>query len=181
MKRLPVIFCFILPALLSGCVVQRPVLVPDRTISPLPAATPVMREEEPLPSPEASELPEPSDPEDARFDKMGVEIKDKGHFDRYISYRELYVYEQDGYTYLDGIIKNEYPDTLVCVLDVCFFEGKEEIARSRVFMGDGSSLLNLSPGETRIYADIKTDMPVTMADLKFETVGDDIAPLKEKG
>jgi hypothetical protein len=159
---------------------QRPVLVPDRTIDLGPAPTPVFHEPDPVPS----ELPkpsEPSDPGDAEFDKLGVEISDKGHFERYISYRELYVYEQDGHTYLDGTIKNEYPDTLVCVLDVCFFEGKEEIARARVFMGDGSSLLYLSPGETRVYADIKTDMPVTAADISFETVGDDIAPIKEKG
>lgn len=178
MKRL---FLFLLPLslliALFGCAMQRSVLDPSRTIAPETPYGP--NDYEPVPTPYVSAAVSPSPSASDDRDEMGLEITGEEHFEKYISYHDLVVYEQDGYTYMDGVIKNDYPNTLVCVLDICFYENNEQVARARVYTGDGSSLLVLLPDETRIYADIKTDMPVTMLDFKFETVGDPVAPFKE--
>ncbi|OQB24105.1 MAG: hypothetical protein BWY11_01383 [Firmicutes bacterium ADurb.Bin182] len=179
MKALTGIIGIMLFLAIAGCAAQRPVLIPERTA---PAETAAVPSPVLTPPPQAEIEAEASGGTAApqNIDRLGLEIRDENHFERYISYHDIAVYGQDGFFYMDGIIKNDYPDTLVCVLDICFYDGREEIAVARVHEGDGSSLLMLEPGENRIYADIKTDIPVTMLEFEFKTVGAPVAPLKEK-
>lgn len=149
-------------ALFGGCVDTRPTLLPDVT---LPAST--MAQAEPSALPELAT----SEP-DEQF--QSIESVD---YNEYLLYQNIAVYEQEGHTLFDATIQSEYPGTLVCVLDVCFFDQQGEVARGRLTDGSGQEVLYLNQGETRVYAQIETDMSVTLLDISFEPIGEPIMPL----
>ena len=149
--------------LCCGCVRQAGVLRLDVTLPP-----------EATPSPTPSPTPEPT----LTMEPIATATPEPVNYWQYLSFRDLYVYEESGDTFLHGIVESEYPGSLIAVLDVFFYDDDgEKIARGRIMNGAGEDVLILEPGETRIYAQVDTDMSITMLDFGFETVGDALTAL----
>ena len=77
---------------------------------------------------------------------------------------------------------NSYPETLVCAVDVHFFEeeGGVEIAEGQLQTRDGQYVLVLAPGETTVFAQIDTDIVLTDKPFEFQFdeafgIGPDVA------
>lgn len=154
---------------LTACVDNRPTVHPEIT----PGPTEIVPTDTPEPTEVYEETPVPTEQPTAspaeRFDALGVPITGTEHFIRYIVFKELVVYEEDGDTFLDGIAENSYPETITCTVDVVYYdELGNEIARARLQTRDGSYLLLLAPGETVVLAHILTDMTLTDMDFTLE-------------
>ncbi|MEA5060172.1 MAG: hypothetical protein VB049_09100 [Candidatus Pelethousia sp.] len=144
------------------------VLLPENTLAP--AATPV-----PTPVPAVTQSPQPMESHvpiagvDTMYDEMGEYVSGAAHFQRYLTYENIQVYEQNEDTFLDAVVINSYPQPLICALDVAFFDEEgEELASARVQTRDGQYVLHLAPGETVIFAQIDTD--TTLTDKEFDLV-----------
>ena len=87
-------------------------------------------------------------------------------------------YEQYEDTFVDAIAVNEYPDTLVCAMDITFFdEDKNPIADSHMHTRDGQYVLRLQPGDNAIYATVDTDMTLTDKEFRLDfSEGLDVLP-----
>jgi hypothetical protein len=159
----------ILP-LMTACVNTRPVIHPEVTPEPAKSEAPE------TPAPEETEIPaETDDPADHNtpspteaVDLMGKPITGQEHFIGYLTFKTVLVYEEDGDTFMDCFIQNDYPMPISCAVDIVFREGEEEIARARLQTRDGSYLLLLQPGETVVFARILTDMTLTGSPFTFE-------------
>ena len=102
-------------------------------------------------------------------DKNGLLIVGEEHFQQYISFKNIQVYEQCGDTFMDAVAVNEYPDTLVCALNIRFFdEDGTEIASGRVQTRDGQYVLRLENGDNTLFAQIDTDMTLTDKEFRLE-------------
>ncbi|MBR5292282.1 MAG: hypothetical protein IKU32_05115 [Clostridia bacterium] len=144
---------------MTGCVNTASVIDPTVTIPPEPTATPESTPT-PAPTPDAAEL-DMADLSSA-YDELGVLISTADHFEQYVTFRNIQVYEQYVDTFMDAIAVNEYPDTLVCAVDITFYdEEKNVIASSHVHTRDGQYVLRLQPGDNAIYATVDTDMSLT--------------------
>ncbi len=143
--------------LISGCVRERPELLPEYT---LPVETP---EPTPDPTPQATQTPDPTPTVAPEFDALGRFVSSSLHYTQYISFETIQVYEQAEDTFLDAVAVNSYPEALVCAVDVHFSEeeGGAEIAESRLQTRDGQYVLVLAPGETTVFAQIDTDIVLT--------------------
>lgn len=144
---------------MCGCVNTASVIDPSVTMPPEPTATP-----EPTPTPAPTPDTAHLDMADlsSAYDELGVLISTADHFEQYVTFRNIQVYEQYEDTFMDAIAVNEYPDTLVCAVDITFFdEEKNEIASSHVHTRDGQYVLRLQPGDNAVYATIDTDMSLT--------------------
>lgn len=73
----------------------------------------------PSPTPEPVQVEEMADLSSA-YDRNGLLIVGEEHFQQYISFKNIQVYEQCGDTFMDAVAVNEYPDTLVCALNIRF-------------------------------------------------------------
>lgn len=156
-------FLLIFAAFCGGCARQQGILNPDVTLPPTVTPTP-----EPTPSPTPAATPEPA----AEATPEPVD------YWTYLSFQDIYVYEESGDTFFQGVVQSEYPGRLIAVLDVFFYnDDKNEIARGRLLNGEGGDVLVFAPGETRVYARVDTDMSVTALDFGFESVGDPLAAL----
>ena len=153
----------------TACVNNGPTIHPELTPAP---TDPVLTE-----APEQSEPPEDTPaPTEAvtaapaeRFDALGEAITGTEHFIRYIVFKSITVYEEEGDTFLDGIAENSYPETITCSVDVVYYDDDGgEIARARLQTRDGSYLLLLAPGETVVLAHILTDVTLTDRDFVLE-------------
>lgn len=168
--------------MLAGCVNDSPVIHgdvhPEPTEAPIVTGTPEMSAEptgEPVETPSAVPT---SGPDTARStsvpmsekDALGNVITGAEHFERYLTFRTMLVYEEEQDTFLDGICHNDYPEAITCAIDIVYHDGEEEIARSRLQTRDGQYLLVLQPGDNVIYAHILTDMTLTESeyDLEFD-------------
>lgn len=163
-------------ALCTGCVNSRPVIDADTT--PQPTRGAIRKTPEPTELPVSS--PEPTNEAGEAYDAKGALITGAEHYARYLTFKNIMVYEEGGDTFLDGIAQNSYISPISCAVDVVYRdENGEEIARSRLQTRDGSYLLVLAPGESPVLARILTDMTLTDREftLEFETeVG--IRPIK---
>lgn len=144
---------------MSGCINTSAVIDPSATMPPEPTATPA-------PTPEATPAVETVELDMAdlssAYDELGQLISTADHFEQYITFRNIQVYEQHEDTFMDAIAVNEYPDTLVCAVDITFFDEDESvIASSHVHTRDGQYVLKLQPGDNTIFATIDTDMALT--------------------
>lgn len=156
---------------LSGCVVDTtPVLRPESTLAPAPTATPA-----PTVAPTATpallpvESHAPIAGVDTLYDALGEYVSGPAHFQRYITFEKIQVYEQAEDTFLDAVAVNAYPETLVCALDVVFTdEDEKELASARIQTRDGQYVLRLAPGETVIFAQINSD--ITLTDKDFDLI-----------
>lgn len=147
----------------SGCIRERPVLLPEYTLpTPMPEPTPE-------PTPEPIPTPEPTPTATPEFDALGRFVSSSLHYTQYVSFEMIQVYEQAEDTFLDAVAVNSYPETLVCAVDVHFFEeaGGVEIAGSQLQTRDGQYVLVLAPGETTVFAQIDTDIVLTDKPLEF--------------
>ena len=151
--------------LLTGCVNTGAHIVPSVTI-PLESTQPP--EPTPSPTPEPVQVEEMADLSSA-YDKNGSLIVGEEHFQQYISFKNIQVYEQCGDTFMDAVAVNEYPDTLVCALNIRFFdEDGTEIASGRVQTRDGQYVLRLENGDNTLFAQIDTDMTLTDKEFRLE-------------
>ncbi len=160
----------ILAAALSGCVRANARVLPGETLPPLATPTP-----EVTPSPSPTATPEPS-PEPtstpSAFDELGEYISGPEHYKRYLSFRNVQVYEQEDDTFVDAILVNKYPHALLCAAGAAFYdETGELVAEGRFQTRDGQYVLVLPQGETTLFAQINTDMTLTA--LEMEIVFDD--------
>lgn len=152
----------------SGCVVHTGAqLQPDVTLPPAATPTPaVTPTSSPTPAVEAMASAAPIPGVDTRYDALGAYVSDAAHFQQYLSFNMVQVYEQEEDTFLDAIAVNDYPSTLVCAMDVVFYDGEgTEVNRARIQTQDGQYVLRLQPGETVLYAQINTD--ITLTDMEF--------------
>ena len=151
--------------LLTGCVNTGAHIVPSVTIPPESTQPP---EPTPSPTPEPVQVEEMADLSSA-YDKNGLLIVGEEHFQQYISFKNIQVYEQCGDTFMDAVAVNEYPDTLVCALNIRFFdEDGTEIASGRVQTRDGQYVLRLENGDNTLFAQIDTDMTLTDKEFRLE-------------
>lgn len=156
---------------LSGCAVNTSaVLRPEVTLAPPATPTPA-----PTPTPEPTPTPAPVRPNgpiagvDTPYDALGEYVSGAAHFQRYLTYESIQVYEQAEDTFFDAIVVNTYSETLICALDVVFTdeEGKQ-LATARAQTRDGQYVLHLPPGETVLFARVDTD--ITLTDKEFDLV-----------
>ncbi|MBR6108890.1 MAG: hypothetical protein IKQ36_04060 [Clostridia bacterium] len=109
----------------------------------------------------------PTEAPEQIVDELGVRISGAEHFQRYLTFRTILVYEEDGDTFLDGMIFNDYVKPITCAVDVVYTaEDGSELARARLQTRDGKYLLVLQPGENVVYARILTD--TTLTELEYE-------------
>lgn len=149
--------------LLTGCVRQEAVLVYARPEDgPDASPTAAARKANKL---TVDEITGPGE----KTDDLGVPVLDgeTHYFSLYISFADLRLYEEDGYTYLDGFAVNGYDRTLGGACDISFFEEDgSECGRGSVHTAAGN--LILPPGRTRIYAEILSEHSVLDCDFTFK-------------
>ncbi|HPY36581.1 MAG TPA: hypothetical protein PLH38_02000 [Clostridia bacterium] len=147
-------------ALLSGCVSQRPVVLPLETLKPKQET-----EADPTPSQPEQSFQEQEPEKDA----LGAVIYSPNHYMRYLTFSNLRVYEYSGGTFLDGICENTYPYALNAKFEVVFFDDKgAETARAELYPQNESACFE--PGKSAVYADIDTDIDVQLMEFKLACV-----------
>jgi len=112
------------------------------------------------------------------YDALGARITGSDHYQQYLYFRNIQVYEQHGDTFMDGIIYNSYPETLICAVSLNFYEEKKAnatpppggwlegpVASAALQTRDGKYVLYLAPGENTVFAMIPTDMQLTGLEL----------------
>ena len=155
--------------LFAGCVRQDAWLsyaVPD---TPQPTATAVHT---PAPTREPVLLNvEPILGEDFHTDRKGIPILDKDthYFTYYLAFYDLRIYEEDGYTYMDGICTNSFDGTLTGEARICFYDKDEKLVGYGV-LHTAEGELTLSVGENRIYAEILSEVNVQQLQCRIEQV-----------
>ncbi len=144
-----------LAALCGGCVYAAPMLAATPTASPSP--TPTLAPYMPSVTPGVSMQ---------EIDLLGLPVQEATHYDRYVAFEDIYIYEYGDSTLLDAVCVNSYPQALTGSVWI-EFEDEEGvlIARAQISAADGT--LNLQPGRTPVYAHIGTDMDVQMMDFKL--------------
>ncbi|MBR6006043.1 MAG: hypothetical protein IK064_00270, partial [Clostridia bacterium] len=94
------------------------------------------------------------------------------HYERYISFSGIRIYEENGETLIDCTVTNSYPELMLLAVNITFFnDDGEEIASGSLQMPDGSFLLALEPGDTPLYARILTDIVLTDKTFKLSYDG----------
>ena len=158
-----------------GCVDTKPQYKPSVTPHPTEEQTETTSAPqdgaEPAETQQAA-TPEPTLEPDADVDALGNRIIGAEHFIRYIGFKDLNVYEEEGDTFLDGIITNSYPQPLVCAVNMIYrdeFGG--ELARAQLKTRDGNYMLVLAPGDNIVFAEILTDISLVGMEytLEFES------------
>ena len=152
----------------AGCVNTVPHLIDGVTPPPAYTDAPVSQEPEQSDAPEAA-TPAPDLQENV--DALGNHIYTSDHYERYLSFHNVLVYEDEGETLVDLTVANSYPELLLCAVNITFFnDDDEKIASSSLQMPDGSFLLALESGDTPLYARVLTDIVLT--DKRFELTFD---------
>ena len=148
--------CIVIGACCGGCVSLHPVVSSHVTPAPTPTPTPEpLRQSLPLPAP--------------ALDAAGNAIEGEEHYNRYISFTDLRVYEYGMGTLMDGKCFNQYPAMLTGEATISFFDQQGDcVAKAVLHTAETKEMLLLPPGETRIYAEIDTDMDVQMMDFSLE-------------
>ena len=156
---------------LAACVNNGPVVHPEKGPERGERAvlnTPAPKEDEEFAYTTAPTEAPTEVPIDA-VDELGNVISGADHYQRYLTFRFILVYEEDGDTFLDGYIVNDYVKPITCAVDIVYEEDDgEEIARARLQTRDGKYLLVLEPGENVVYARILTDMTLTEREYRME-------------
>lgn len=149
----------------SGCRNTEPKL--DSGVTPPPPAVTAAPDDTPQPSvttPEPSTEPASTQQpaQQGNTDALGNPILTATHFERYISFTNISVFEEGGETLVDCTVSNEYPELLLCSVTITFYNDDGDIiATGSLQMPDGSFLLALENGETPLYARILTDTVLT--------------------
>lgn len=157
---------------LPGCVAYAPVLNPAVTLAPSAALTP-------MPSPTLTPVPTlaplptvalapAATPSIGVYDALGAFVSTPEHYKQYIALKNIQVYEQFGDTFVDAVATNTYPEPIVCAVDILFADGEELVAQGKLQTQDGQYVLILQPGDTTVYAQVNTDMTLTLADFTLQ-------------
>lgn len=153
--------------LLTGCVRQDAWLT--YTVPETPQPTPTARH---TPAPTREPLPlsvEPILGESFHTDRKGIPILDKDthYFTYYLSFSDLRIYEEDGFTYMDGVCTNSFDGTLTGKARICFYDETEKlVGYGDIHTAEGD--LALTVGDNRIYAEILSEVNVQQLDARIE-------------
>lgn len=155
--------------LLFGCVRQDAWLsysVPE-TPQPTPTAAHTM-------SPTMEPIPlsiEPILGEDFHTDRKGIPIfdKDTHYFTYYLAFSDLRIYEEDGFTYMDGVCTNSFDGMLTGEARICFYDENDKlVGYGAIHTADGDLLLTVGPNP--IYAEILSEVDVQQLSCRIEQV-----------
>lgn len=109
-----------------------------------------------------------------REDINGIPISDEltHYFTYYLSFTDLRVYEEEGYTYLDGVCTNHCSVPLSGQCDI-IFTGDDGIRRGigTLHTADSDRSLFLQSGANNIYAEILSEESVLLTDFDLEVTG----------
>lgn len=106
---------------------------------------------------------------DRTTDILGNAVQGANHFERYLNYFDVQVYEQFDDTFVDMKITNSYPEALKTALKITFFDKSgTEIASAMFQSQDGQYAMVLPTGESTLYAQVNTDTTVTDFDFTIE-------------
>ena len=158
-------FCltaFILLLLLCGCVRQEAAL----SFVPSEAGEEQGTGEESL---SAALTVEPVTGTPPETDSNGIPLSDPDthYFRYYLSFSDIRIYEEEGYTFLDGFCLNSFDSVLSGACDVIFYDDSgSACGLGTLHTADGDSLL-LQPGQNRIYAEILSEDTVKEAAFSF--------------
>ncbi len=100
-------------------------------------------------------------------DLLGVEIQSDAHFERYLSFGDIRVYEYDNGTFLDGMCVNAYPLALDGQMDIVFYDASGKVCGEGTLLNVNNGTI-LETGANRIHAEIQTDIDVRMMDFVRE-------------
>lgn len=144
----------------AGCNNISPKLDPGTTPPPFETAAPAT--DAPTAEPTAEPTPDASvDPGEIK-DVLGNIIYSSNHFERYISFSDVLVYEENGDTFVDLTVDNSYPKLLLCAVNIAFYNDDGSIiASSSLQMPDGSFMLALPSGRSSLFARVLTDTLLT--------------------
>ena len=112
---------------------------------------------------------DPIQGEDFHTDRKGIPILDKDthYFTYYLAFSDLRIYEEDGYSYLDGICTNSFDGTLSGEARVCFYDGDEKLVGfGQLHTAEGG--LTLAVGVNRIYAEILSEVNIQQLTFRIE-------------
>ena len=112
---------------------------------------------------------DPIQGEDFLTDRKGIPILDKDthYFTYYLAFSDLRIYEEDGYSYLDGICTNSFDGTLSGEARVCFYDGDEKLVGfGQLHTAEGG--LTLAVGANRIYAEILSEVNIQQLTFRIE-------------
>ena len=155
--------------LFTGCVRQDAWLSYRIPETPQPTTTAIHT---PAPTREPVTLTfEPVLGEDFLTDRKGIPILDKDthYFTYYLSFYNMRVYEEEGYTYLDGLCLNAFDGTLTGEARICFYDADGKLVGfGALHTAEGG--LTLAVGENRIYAEILSEVDVQALSAVIEQV-----------
>ena len=112
---------------------------------------------------------EPVQGESFYTDRKGIPIldKDNHYFAYYLTFSDIRIYEEDGYTYLDGVCTNSFDGTLSGEALVSFYDKDEKLVGYGV-LHTAEGGLTLSVGANRIYAEILSELNVQQLTCRIE-------------
>lgn len=153
LRRLALCVLAFAPLLFLACQNDTPVLAG----TPTPAATPT-----PLPDPFSAEITA----QPVSTDQLGNAILGDDHYFQYLSFGELRVYEYGDGTFLDGLCVNAFPQPLDGEVDIVYYTEEGKVCGvGRIHNAAGTTLLET--GTNAVYAEISTDIDVTMMDFQL--------------
>lgn len=159
--RLLIVSTALLALTAAGCTDISPKLDPSIT-PPHAPTTAAPSTEAPTPEFSAEPTPEFTTAPGDDTDVLGNVIYGSDHFERYISFSDVLVYEQNGDTFVDLTVENSYPKLILCAVNIAFYNADGSIiASSNLQMPDGSFMLALPGGKTRLFARVMTDTVLT--------------------
>lgn len=150
----------------SGCIRQDAWLIySPQEVRPTvsPAFTP-----EPTATPEVLEIP-PITGSTFPMDEKGLPILDAAthYFTYYLVFTDLRIYEENGFTYLDGICTNSYSRPLTGGVEIVFADSSGAVyGRGALHTAEGD--MTLDPGENRIYAEILSETDVQLMSFSLQ-------------
>ena len=114
---------------------------------------------------------EPVMGEDFYTDRKGIPILDKDthYFTYYLAFSDVRIYEENGYTYMDGICTNSFDGTPTGEASICFYDKDEKLVGYGVIhTAEGG--LTLGVGPNRIYAEILSEVDVQQLSCRIEQI-----------
>ena len=114
---------------------------------------------------------EPVQGEDFHTDRNGIPILDKDthYYTYYLAFSDMRIYEENGYTYMDGICTNSFDGTLTGEARLCFYDKDEKLVGcGDIHTAEGG--LSLGVGANRIYAEILSEVDVQQLTCIIEQV-----------
>ena len=167
-KGIVILLLCLLTGAFFGCVKQDAYLIYCQgevlEASPTPAVTPV-----PTATPEVVSFP-PITGDTFSMDEKGLPILDaeNHYFQYYLVFTDIRIYEENGYTFLDGICSNSYSRPLTGGVRILFRDSSDGsvYGQGDVYTADGD--MTLQPGENRIYAEILSEKDVQLMAFSLE-------------